>query len=55
MLRFDAAVARFWAATHSKDGNPRPLMPWPRQEEQADATPEQVQAYLSQFVKPKKD
>lgn len=51
-MRFDAAIARHWAATSSKDGNPAPLMPWPK-EEPEPATADQVMALLKLSVKKK--
>lgn len=52
MLRFDAAIARLWAAAHSKDGNPKPLMPWPKEEE-VPASAEDVLKFLNARVKKK--
>ena len=52
-MRFDAAIARLWAASYSKDGNPKPLMPWPREEAPEPAAPETVLAYLTASMKKK--
>lgn len=52
MLRFDGAIARFWAARYSKDGDPSPLMPWPKHDPEP-ASAEQVMALLKSSVKKK--
>lgn len=50
-MRFDAAIARHWAASNGKT-EIKPLMPWPR-EEPEPASPEQVLAFLKSSVKKK--
>jgi hypothetical protein len=52
-MRNDAAIARLWAATSSKDGNPKPLLPWPRPDDPEPASAETVLAYLTASMKKK--
>lgn len=52
MLRFDAAIARA-LSTQFKNSKPGDFMPWPREDQQEPATPEQILAFLTTRVKTK--